>query len=548
MKKILLFTAILIATIAGSNAQQMIKDIYVGSNASYPGYFTNFNDSVAFFTASDSLHGRELWRTDGTAAGTSMIMDINPGTSHSYPKFIDTIGGKMVFFAKTNASGRELWVTDGTTAGTMMLADINPGSGDGFAYQLVAGHTTNNKIFVVADGSPSGIELYVTDGTLGGTVLVKDICVGANDGLVPWKDFVTAIGNKVYFASYGTSCSGSELWISDGTSAGTTMLKSFSDLPYGIRGTVWGDIIFAVDAPGYGTEIWETDGTPAGTVIAYGGDIYPGATGSYPQNMLSTGGTIFFTANNGITGNEWYYYYGSVSQADELVAGSSGPNINEIFEPKHGCYSNGYFSANDFVHGSELYVALNSRHIYLLKDINLTGSSYPANLSYVDSEHATFTADDGEHGVELWVTDGTPSGTRRLTDIIPGWQSSVNSNSVLVKNTLVFGASDVFHTGELFAVDYATILGIGNDLTANTDINVYPNPVGDEFSLDLPKALSQDAYVSIWNNLGQEIMQIPLQAAADNSYRINVSALAPGIYIGTLNTGQTVYRFRLVKA
>src|SRR5205823_7931602 len=77
-----------------------------------------------------AANGSELWVTDGTAAGTQMVKDIEPGADSSSPRDFFLYNNSLYFFAKTTAAGVELWKTNGTNAGTVMVKDINPGVGN----------------------------------------------------------------------------------------------------------------------------------------------------------------------------------------------------------------------------------------------------------------------------------------------------------------------------------------------------------------------------------------------------------------------------------
>ncbi len=120
----------------------IFKDINPGAGSSNPYGFIAFNGKL-YFQADDGSNGTELWVTDGTAAGTAMLKDINPGTPASYPYSLRQVVGwgaayvsgsfdKLLFVASDAAHGNELWTSDGTAAGTGILVDFNPGAGDGF--------------------------------------------------------------------------------------------------------------------------------------------------------------------------------------------------------------------------------------------------------------------------------------------------------------------------------------------------------------------------------------------------------------------------------
>ena len=88
-----------------------------------------------FFAASDGASGVELWKTDGTDAGTVRVKDINPGPGNSSPLGFTVFNAALYFQANDGASGFELWKTDGTAVGTVLLKDINP-LGDSSPTQL----------------------------------------------------------------------------------------------------------------------------------------------------------------------------------------------------------------------------------------------------------------------------------------------------------------------------------------------------------------------------------------------------------------------------
>jgi ELWxxDGT repeat protein len=208
---------------------------------------------------SDTVHGWELWRTDGTAAGTLLVLDIHPAGDSSPTRFT-RVGSKLVFWADDGAHGSELWVTDGTAAGTALLKDINPGPAGSPGFRsTVLGSTA---FFFAFDGV-HGYEPWKTDGTGPGTVLVRDVAPGPAGSML--VESFAAAGHEVFFTA-SDHVAGRELWRSDGTEAGTTRV---TDL---VPGLVGGAIPFFIGANR--------------TVLA------------------RSGGRVFFTATDGTTGYE----------------------------------------------------------------------------------------------------------------------------------------------------------------------------------------------------------------------------------------------------
>ena len=111
----------------GRRPAPLVKDIRSGSANSYPAYLTNVNGTL-LFRATDGATGYELWKSDGTAAGTVLVKDIRSGSSNSYPRSLKVFNGQVYFRAFDDTHGYELWRSDGTSSGTVLLQDIWSGT------------------------------------------------------------------------------------------------------------------------------------------------------------------------------------------------------------------------------------------------------------------------------------------------------------------------------------------------------------------------------------------------------------------------------------
>jgi len=187
--------------------------------------------STVFYQATDAAAGAELWRSDGTTAGTARLEDINPGPAGSTPSDLIVVGSTLYFTADDGTHGRELWKSDGTASGTVMVMDINPGSAPSSPFEIT--NVAGALLFMADDGS-RGDELWTSDGSAAGTALVKDIWPGPQSGASHFSDewhSWTAVGGTLYFNASDATAFG--LWRSDGTAAGTGPVAGTS--PCGIN-------------------------------------------------------------------------------------------------------------------------------------------------------------------------------------------------------------------------------------------------------------------------------------------------------------------------
>ena len=167
--------ALAVTTASAQGRPRLVKDIEQrSSDRVIPDHLTAVGD-ILYFTDSDGEHGTELWRSDGTAAGTSMVADVNPGPMSANPAQLTALDGLVFFVADDGTHGAELWVSDGSADGTALVADIHPGPGGSSPSFLTP--VGDGLVFAADDGS-SGIELWATDGTPEGTHRVVDIKPG----------------------------------------------------------------------------------------------------------------------------------------------------------------------------------------------------------------------------------------------------------------------------------------------------------------------------------------------------------------------------------
>jgi ELWxxDGT repeat protein len=300
----------------------LVKDINP-SGDSNPHSLT-VSDGLLYFTADDGVNGRELWVSDGTAAGTVLVEDINPGYDGSLPvyeyveSFLFDMNGTVYFAANDGANGSELWTSAGTAAGTALVKDINPGGpwSDSNPGQFIS---VGGAVYFVAYEPATGAEVWKTDGTAAGTALVKDVI--PNTGGPYFGPFQLTAAGDVFFFAADDGVHGIEVWRSDGTAAGTGLFLDINPFPYVVAGHSYAQnftyvaenhtLYFEAWHPDYGQELYSVH-VPTGGVALY--DLTPGSEGTdygdfeFVAGVAGQPSRLFFAGATPEIGYELWYF------------------------------------------------------------------------------------------------------------------------------------------------------------------------------------------------------------------------------------------------
>ena len=390
----------------------------------------------------DSCHpdatGTRMCDAQSLCSMPHLLRDVNPvsytlngitNTNPSFPRnFTEGPDRRIYFSASDGTTGDELWVTDGTASGTLLVADILAGTGNGAPRGLV---NAGANLFFSAFDATGFPRLYATNGTAAGTHLVKDI---GNNAFAGNSLSARSAGNLIYFPAC-TAAAGCELWRSDGSDSGTFMVadimntlinttstQTFGSFPSELA--VMSNVLYfrAANAIlGLGStnviadyELWRTDGIATNTVRV--ADIEIGIGNGMPTYLTPmqtlNGPKLLFAASRGATNQELYFTNGSVGDLStvDIYPGATGSNPGPFVPMGNRVY----FQATDPTNGGELWVTDGTpAGTRLVKDIYPGAASSAPTLLKSTGNYLYFRANDGT-GYALWRTDGTDAGTNKV--------------------------------------------------------------------------------------------------------------------------------------
>ena len=421
------------------------------SGSSSPSGLTDFNGTL-YFMADDGVNGFELFKAEHLSPleySATLVKDIFPGDNSSYPTWFCVWNNILYFSANDGVNGKELWKSNGTTVGTVMVADIFPGE-DGSEPTGLTGLGGSIVLFT-ADNGISGFELWKTNGTAAGTSLVKDICTGPESS---YPSRLTLVGGTVYFTAFEPN-TGNELWKTNGTTAATVLVKDIELGPTGsspknfTAGTT--HIYFSASTIVNGREMYSSTGTAPTTKLM--ADIGPGPVdgSSKADAWLSLGNTLFFPARNPAIGKELWKSNGTAAGTTLFQDCLNSDSYPTGFTKSGNVL---FFSAGTDSLGGELWKTNGTEAgTVLVKDIHPGhGSANPQNFTDLNGL-LIFSARDGGQGYEIWASDGSAAGTILLKDIGDGWGGSKPRNLKKIGKSVYFGATNTTMGVELYKTD-----------------------------------------------------------------------------------------------
>lgn len=442
-------------TLANTIMSKNIPDAPVYDNGEPMGANTN----QVFFTAYDDEHGFELWKTNGTAPQTTFLKDVNTNISPSNPSNFTNLGEYTYFVANDIKHGKQLWRTDGSSTNTELFHNFTPLPITNLPEAFnKSSHTWFGGIFIFKNNLYVGTDkiLWKTDGTS------KTVVVDNMYDYQPKYDF-TVFEEFVLFSKYST------LWRTDGTTAGTFQIKSFTAKPSRLT-KVGNTLYFTIDNAA-GRSLWKSDGTELGTVIVkdFG---FANLMNETLDKMNEALGKLFFTTDNGqklwvsegmetstyilkdylssyAVGNERItfknkVYFGAFQSGSgyelwESDGTITGTKLNHNIDNSDFNSSPANFVvADNFLYFYARKVLENSGMKLYKTDGNIassvkvsdnggfTPSTFPTSRGLFLYNSLYFQGYDDVNGVELWKTDGDNASTIRLTSYNSGYQEEVS--------------------------------------------------------------------------------------------------------------------------
>ncbi len=388
-------------------------------------------NGTLYFAANDGTHGTQLWQSNGTSAGTSMLTDINVKNGGLDPTDLTTVGNTLYFVANDGTHGTQLWKSDGTVSGTTYVTSSNDGDANFGIYPSYLTNVNGTLYFTGLD-LDKGFQVFTSNGTAAGTAPVTNI---NSAGMTPNQ--YTPVGNLLYFQAYDPT-DGYQLWDLNTTNNAVSMLTSGGPAGVGrspqYLTSIGSTVYFSAYDATKGFQLWDYNPGTGVLTLTSGGAAYAGIE---PQYLTNVNGTLFFSANDGTHGSQLWTSNGTTAGTKEITTiNASDGGLTPFNLTAMG--STLFFVGNDGTHGDQPWESEGTTaSTTMVADINGTWGSNATNLTVMNGL-VYFTAYTALTGYQVYQSDGTSAGTVRDTNLDTG-SSNVPSNFMV-------GGSDLYFT------------------------------------------------------------------------------------------------------
>jgi ELWxxDGT repeat protein len=501
---------------------------------------TELNGNL-YFIAQDTFGNEELWMSNGTPEGTSLVKDINPDGSAQMGNII-TVGNKLLFMASDNSNWDfDLFSSDGTPQGTTKIADLNQNWNDGLSAQRAA--RFGDKFLFCTN-----TDLISTDGTAGGTKSLLSIT-----NYSPAQGYCEVNG-KAYFI-LSNNFGKPQLWMTDGTTQGTQMALNLGDSASIIsveKLLAFNNKLYMVASiSGQGSDLFTFDGNVNGHFARI--ELVPGSN-AYPQNVTVANNELLFVASN-MTGTNLYHIT-SGNATPQLVASAAAINI---YGSLSVCNNAVYFTSD--VQNQIHWVSLSdlSHQVLTLPNHTMPGYfSWSDNILVGTGGKIFFAAYDTATNKQVFMeSNGTPEGT---FVVMPAGANTEHPFNILLScgavdqfdfkvwgNKIVVPANFTNAGRELWIYEPQGLVNGIETVKIKNDVQLFPNPTSSQLNFKISNANYCETNVTVTNMNGEVMLK---KTVVGETSSVDVSALAAGNYcisFSSLQNATTVKKFVVLK-
>ncbi|MBF5041576.1 hypothetical protein FGE12_04200 [Aggregicoccus sp. 17bor-14] len=424
-------------------------EIAPGEASSSPLDFATLN-GVAYFSADDGTSGRELWRTDGTPAGTHRVADLRPGSQSSGPRWFAPFSGALYFVAD-GEDGTELWRTDGTVEGTRRVLDpVATGLRPSYVFSNPLG------LFALSETPTDAQELWFLREGASTPVKLTNFAADGGSGFIHGMQH---LGGLLYFMARQGTIFPDALWVTDGTPEGTRKLAGSGDTQWGAVGVLGQRYLFIQPQLDGGVSLRYSEGTPESTgavAVLREPPATPMGASGMPYALLTTAGASTYFPVNEPDGTAVLWETDGTAAGTRrgltLPGGSLPTPIDLRSWEDHLLFRHNAGGGASWLWVSD-GTAAGTRAVTWDGDVRPDLILSNAKPWEVTAQHAFFCAQTPGLGEELWMADAGGVHARPVADLAPGAAGSDPAILLVLGNRLLFRADDGTHGSELWSLD-----------------------------------------------------------------------------------------------